>query len=397
MTPRASARLAAVVLANVGIITATFAPITNLLPRKIAGLDLGHTQALTALAVVTGTGAAVALVANLLAGWLSDRFLIRLRGRRPWAVLGVLAGFVALALLAWQPTLPRLAIVWAAAQIGINFLIAPLAAFVPDQVPRDRRGQVSALIGLGQITGVVLAAALDAINQQSADDGLTLVAIAYLVLTAPAIAVVGAPVLGPPSHSATDELERPRRYADFGWAWLTRFIISLSGAVAILFLFYYLSEVLRVRDPTERQLVLVVITAIFVVLAAISGGRVSDLTGRRKPLLMASIGTLAIAQLILAAIPRWQATIGAAVLIGIGYGAFLAVDQALIADVLPRAPRYARDLSIMNIAIAAPQIIAPAVAAAFTSSRAGYVGLYGAAGLLTLTAAGFVRPIRSVR
>lgn len=397
MTLRSPVRLTAVVLANVGIIAATFAPITNLLPREIDQLDPAHMRPLTALALVTGTGAAVALGANLLAGWLSDRFLQRLRGRRLWAALGVVAGFAGLALLARQSTLTGLAIAWAATQVGINFLIAPLAAYVPDQVPRNQRGQASALIGFGQVVGLVMAALIDTINQHNVHAGLTVIAIVYLVLAAPAVMVVTAPTTAPSRDRGPNLAHPPESYADFGWAWLTRFIISLSGAISILFLFYYLSDVLRVPDPTERQLVLVAITAIFMILAAISGGRLSDRSGKRKPLLIASVGALAVAQFTLAGIPRWNAALAAAVLIGIGYGAFLAVDQALIADVLPCAPRYARDLAIMNIAITAPQIIAPAAASLLSFDRAGAIGLYGATGLLTLTVIGFVRLIRSVR
>ena len=34
----------------------------------------------------------------------------------------------------------------------------------------------------------------------------------------------------------------PRRYPDFGWAWLTRFLTSLAIAMGTLYLLYFLRD-----------------------------------------------------------------------------------------------------------------------------------------------------------
>ena len=34
----------------------------------------------------------------------------------------------------------------------------------------------------------------------------------------------------------------PRRHPDFGWAWLTRFLISLGNALGTLYLLYFLRD-----------------------------------------------------------------------------------------------------------------------------------------------------------
>jgi hypothetical protein len=51
---------------------------------------------------------------------------------------------------------------------------------------------------------------------------------------------------------------------------------------------------------------------------------------------------------LLASWETWPAALGAAVLYGIGYGAYIAVDQALITQVLPEARDRAKDLGIIN-------------------------------------------------
>lgn len=51
--------------------------------------------------------------------------------------------------------------------------------------------------------------------------------------------------------------------------------------------------------------------------------------------------------------------IAGGVLSGFGYGAFLAVDQALATEVLPAQESRGKDLGIMNIASAIPQAFGP--------------------------------------
>jgi MFS family permease len=55
--------------------------------------------------------------------------------------------------------------------------------------------------------------------------------------------------------------------------------------------------------------------------------------------------------------------------------------------VLPDRSSAARDLGIINIATAIPQVIGPSVAALVVATGAGYRGLFAFAGLLALAAA----------
>ena len=111
---------------------------------------------------VTGIGAAVALVANPVAGALSDRTTSRFGRRRPWIVCGALAGAAALAFLAGQRAIAGVIVGWCLAQAGLNAMQASLTACVPDHVPVAQRGVVSAWIGLpatlsALVSGLVMA------------------------------------------------------------------------------------------------------------------------------------------------------------------------------------------------------------------------------------------------
>jgi MFS family permease len=133
-----------------------------------------------------------------------------------------------------------------------------------------------------------------------------------------------------------------------------------------------------------------------VIITSVVGGAISDRMGKRKPLVIASSVVISIAALILAFEPTWTGAIAGAVVLGVGFGAYLAVDFALITQVLPAALDRGRDLGVINIANSLPQVIAPAIASIFVVFWGGYVSLYVAAAVIGLLGAVFVVKIKGV-
>ena len=123
----------------------------------------------------------------------------------------------------------------------------------------------------------------------------------------------------------------------------------------------------------------------------ISGGR-----GRRKMLVTVSGLLMAVAALLLTFFQTWPVSVLAAALFGIGYGAYIAVDQALITQVLPKARDRAKDLGIINIAIVCPGAIGALIAAPLVS-LAGYSALFGATAVVAFAAGIGVWKIKGVR
>ncbi|POX42809.1 MFS transporter, partial [Streptomyces sp. Ru71] len=78
-------------------------------------------------------------------------------------------------------------------------------------------------------------------------------------------------------------------------------------------------------------------------------------------------------------------------------GCFMAVDTALVTLVLPSAEDAARDMGVLNIANAGPQIMAPFAASLLVTLTGGYTTLFVAAAVLSVAGALSVRPIRGVR
>jgi MFS family permease len=83
---------------------------------------------------------------------------------------------------------------------------------------------------------------------------------------------------------------------------------------------------------------------------------------------------------------------------GLGFGMYMAVDLALVADVLPNKDSAAKDLGVLNIAGALPFTVAPAIAPAILAIGGGSYGvLYGFAGACAILGAVAILPVKRVR
>ena len=83
---------------------------------------------------------------------------------------------------------------------------------------------------------------------------------------------------------------------------------------------------------------------------------------------------------------------------GLGFGMYMAVDLALVADVLPDKDNAAKDLGVFNIAGALPFSIAPAIAPAILAIGGGSYGvLYAVAGVCAILGAVAILPVKRVR
>mgnify|MGYP001187424924 FL=1 len=393
--------IGAVFLANFAIVLAFFTPIQNLLPRLAEVADPTNKE--TALAWIAGAGAAASIIFNPLAGALSDRTTSRLGRRRPWVLYGSIAGALGIAALAFSSTVLGLACIWFFCQATINGSYAAVTATIPDQVPVPQRGLVSGWVGLASTLGVVVGVALVSFLVPDLKLGIFLTAILLVLLCLPFVLRLKDPVLAesdrPPFEVWTwlkGFWVSPREYPDFGWAWLTRFLMMLGNSMATLYLLFWLKDEVHYENPDQGQTVLIGLYALGTMATAVIFGRISDRSGRRKVYVIAATVVMAVAAVLLAFFPVFNAAMIAALILGLGYGMYLAVDQALVTQVLPRAIDRGRDLGVINIANSAPQVLAPVIALPLVKGASGYTGLYLATAVITLLSAVLVTRIRSV-
>ncbi|MFC7497141.1 MULTISPECIES: MFS transporter [unclassified Nocardioides] len=357
-------------LASIGLWAGFFGPIQVLLAQQAEAIDEESKKQI--LSIVLGLGAATSVVCNPVFGAFSDRTRLRMGRRLPWVIGGAAGGALSLLVLSVADSVVVMALGWCGVQATLNAMLAAVTATVPDQVPVDRRGTIGGILAIAQTVGVIGGTGIAAVTGSIAA-GYTATAVVLVVLTIPwcldSRDIPLAPDEHPPPFRWGVFLRgfwvSPRAYPDFAWAWITRFLVNLCNALGLLYLLYYMQDVLGFakEDADDRVFLLTAIYGVIVMATAVGFGMWSDRSGKRKVFVIWSGVVAGSATLMLAVVQSWPAAVVAAVLMGVGYGIYVSVDFALITQVLPGAEDRAKDLGVINIANALPQVFAPGIAA----------------------------------
>ncbi|GAA3813983.1 MFS transporter [Nocardioides panacisoli] len=393
-------------LAFLGTCLVLIAPLLVTLALKVNSL-VGIEAAPRNLSLVTGVGALVAMVGNPFLGKMSDRTTSRLGMRRPWMAIGLLGGSLGVLVVALAADVWVVLIGWCAAQLFFNGLLAALVAVLPDQVPGSQRGLVSGVLGvclpIASVSGTYV------VQLFSASELAMFLAPCAIagVLIAPFAVRLDDRRLAPsdrPRWSLREFLGTfyvdPRRNSDFTWAFVSRFLFVTAYAFLVTYQAYFLINRLGSDEAEIPGLIFhsTLVQSAGVVGASLIGGRLSDRTGRRKAFVLTASATYGMALLAIASSTDLDRFLVGMALAGLGFGVYVAVDLALVADVLPDDSSTAKDLGVFNMAGALPFSVAPAVAPTVLALGGGSYGvLYAVAGLCALLGALAILPVRRVR
>ncbi|KQX07470.1 MULTISPECIES: MFS transporter [unclassified Leifsonia] len=397
--------IAAFGAAWLGIWMAQLTPIQLLLPLQID--DELHPQnwidSVVAFGIISGIAGLFAVIVYPLTGALSDRTTSRFGRRRPWIAGGALGFAVSLVLLGLQHSLVGIGVFWVLSLSGFCVMTAALTATISDRVPVDQRGYVSGWLSAPQAIGTILGILLVTLLSLTVLAGYALVAVLLLVFTIPFLMRPDA-VLEPAQRERVSARGvvgslwiSPREHPDFGWTLLGRILVNFGNAFGTTLLLYFLMFGLDRTDAEGDLLLLTAVYMVFVILAALVLGRLSDKLGRRKLFVIVASVLQAVAAVLLAFFPDFTVALFAAALLGLGYGCFLSVDQALATQVLPDPEHRGKDLGIMNIASAVPQAIAPLIGAGLVAMMGGFTGLFLVAAVCAALGALAVTRVKSVR
>lgn len=395
-------------LANVAVWVAKF-PFTGLiLLNQIIVFEPNTVAQNTDLAIIVGVAAFFGLVANPIAGALSDRTTARLGRRRPWLIGGVILSAAILVLTAQATSFAMLLIGWTLYQIASNIVLAAVIAVVPDQVPRRQRASVSAYIGLGFPLGLIIGSTLlvkKILHSQIQPSYYVIAAIFLVVIVLLAVTLPDKQL--PRSFKPAFNLKKflasfwisPARYPDFGWAWITRFCIIIpSAAVTVFLVGYFQSALGDTHDAAETHYTTFsTIYGIILIVCALLSGFISDRIQRRKVFVMAAGFVVALSMFMLAFFHTWGAATVAAALFGLGFGIYLAVDYALLTEVLPSQSDRGKDMGVFNIANSLPQVIVPIIAAISVLASQSYTLLFVIVAVAGVLSGALIKPIKSVR
>ncbi|MGF6888652.1 MFS family permease [Nocardia sp. GAS34] len=358
------------------------------------------------LAIVNTAGALAAAFTQPLIGVLSDRTRTRAGARTPWILIGALIGSTGMITAGLSRSVAMLVVAAMIVQFGFNALSAPLSAILPDRIPHRLRGRYSTFAGLGSITAAILgpflaSAFVDRIFLgYGATAAIILVMVTAFVVRNPEPDNRGVPREAFSARAfAMSFWINPRRHPDFGWSFLGRILI-FGGYFMLLNYQLYLAEGYIGLSKAEAAKIVPMIGAVAMpgfLIAILLSGPYSDRVGRRKPLVLFGGSMIAASALIPWLVPVTASLFAQGVVATIGFGAFTAVDQALVSEILPAQESSAKDLGVINIAATLPGAVAPTIAATIVHLFGNYGALYPTAAVVAAVGALAVLPIKGVR
>jgi MFS family permease len=135
------------------------------------------------------------------------------------------------------------------------------------------------------------------------------------------------------------------------------------------------------------------------VLWSVAAGRLSDRLGRRKPVAMVGSTLQGMGLWLVAIAPSYTVLLLGVAVAGMGHGVYEGVNLALVTEVLPDRGRHAaKDLGLLNIANALPQVVAPLAAPVILdASHGNYTLLFLIAGSLPVIGAALLVPLKRAR
>ncbi len=322
-----------------------------------------------ALFQMMAVGGLLAIVIQPGVGAISDHTTSRWGRRAPYIVAGSLLDVVFLAGIATSNTVLAIAAFVLLLQVSSNVAQGPYQGFVPDRVPAGQVGVASGLIGLmlvlGNLAGYVVGAAAITSGQYA----IATVGLGVLEVAAMIVCVAGSREQAP---------ARPRegrswasiagcawgrevlRYHSFAWLVLSRLFALTGGAMLINLAPFYLARAFGLDQVEAGMLILVLVgvVAAGTLVSVLPAAKLSDRVGR-KPVIALSCVAGAAGLLTCALAPSVGVAVVGAALFGVSSGAFVAVDWALLSELVPRASA-GRFMGISNVASGSAGILAVA-------------------------------------
>ncbi len=367
-----------------------------LLPRRVAAV--APDQAIFLLSILLLAGGVAASVAHIVAGRFSDRWLVRHANRRGVIAIGLAALIAAQLGIAFATGPAALMAAIVALQIALNLMFAPLGALLADHVADARKGRVAGLLNatlpLASL-GTALAAWLFPIDGPG---GFLLVAAIAALAVLPLL--IGWPfgaVATRESAVRTEESAAPT--ADYIRMWCARLLVQLGAAFVINYFFLYLVQREPLRDASRMAGKLAIAATILSFASAIAAGYWTDRSGRRRPPMIAAALACATGLTGIATSSAWPVVTGGFILFHVGLTAFLAVDSAMVTQLLAGHARRGELLGVMNLTNTLPAIVVPALTLASVRANAipDWPLAFGVAAALALLAAFLLTRIRSIR
>ena len=349
-------------------LVAVFQGIGLIMQERIKVLVPDPAVQYTALGIVQIAGVVIAVLVQPTVGSISDYTISRFGRRKPYIVIGTTLDLLFLIGIATSNSIVAIAALVVLLQFSSNFAQGPFQGYVPDLVPAPQVGLASGMVGLFTVLGVVVGSAMASLGLVLGDFRGPTIALGVIEFATMASLFF-----------RLHEGRRAKDRAGRSWraigaeAWGTdilrersfihlvgsRFFILGGSAFLVTLAVPYLERALGMTDKDERAVWILAITgiaALCTAIATIPAARLSQRLGRKR-LIYAACTLSAVGMTICALAPGVGFLAVGASLVGIGGGSFLAVDWALMTDIIPKASS-GRFMGISNVATATNGVVA---------------------------------------
>jgi len=343
---------------------------TIIIPLRLLDF-VAEPQKNTYLGLLTFTGLVVAMAVQPIAGAISDRSGSGWGRRRPYILLGTILAILFLPGIGFSRSYAAIFILYCLLQASSNTAQGPYQAFIPDLMPKAKRGLASGVKGLLEILGGVTLLYPTALfmDRYSTGEGgfwlwLALGALAFVLLAAMIATVLTVkeqpgrgsqlPLLSALNKSFKIDVKTNR---DFIWFLVSRLLIFMAFTTMQTFALYFLQDVVGVTNPAAAMARFSIAAVVGMLAVVYLAGRISDRIGRR-PLVVCSglLGALGIA-LVFFFQQSYTVIMLCGGLLGISFGAFISTNWALATDLVPKGEE-ARYLGLTNLATAGGSALA---------------------------------------
>ncbi|MBS1906226.1 MAG: MFS transporter [Actinobacteria bacterium] len=392
-------------LAWLAIWTVQLTPVQLLLPLQLDTGAPGENwiAGVVWAGVVLSAGGLVGIVAAPVSGRWSDRTRSGWGRRRPWAIGGSLLAAIGLVLTGLSTGPVAVGGAWIVVSVGVSVASAALTAMIADQLTAQR-GAASAAASSAQAVGIVVGVgAVVLLGLGILPSYLLLAAIIAVVGAGTALLLPDAPAheLAPPAPR-TAARRASWRDRDFLWLLVSRLIVNIGNAFGTSLLLFFLLYGVKVASGQAQDdlLVLIVIYTVFVVIASIVAGILSDRASvnplrRRRAITAVSAVVQGLSGVVILISPSLMMTSVAAAIMGAGYGAYMAVSLAFATDLLKDPDDHARDLGLVNVSAQLGQLLGPLLGAGLVALVGGFWLLFGAAAVLSVVGAVMTYAVRA--
>lgn len=359
----------------------------QLLPDRVVQFS-GEAAKGTYYGMVGGLGALASTLIQLLIGAMSDACGNRWGRRRPFIFWGTVFAIPSLFLFAYAGNFWMLVISFLLIQFWLNVANGPYQALIPDHIPREYHGRAAMFMGISQLLGqaggpVTAGILLHAAKSNPAPFSQTTALLIIVSVVSLLLIITGAVTLtAVPDWPAAPAQQRPllsvlwsslrvplrldsylrgefQAHPNFYWLLASRSFANLAFYTTLAFLPFFVRDSLKFGDKNYNLPLgyLELLATVGALLGTVPSGMLSDRMSKRT-LVQISCAIVAVAAGAFTFASNLPVIYALALVFGIGWGAFAAVDWAFACNLLPDGGS-ARYMAIWHICMTVPQVIAP--------------------------------------